>query len=155
MENFGFCVLKIKFRTDVQMNLIDFWFHFCSSAKSLSKNSCRVIMLSMTPIPKTATRLSLGTPCWRTWIMHHTWNTCQSLYIHQVCLILSSLAHISAFIRRHLTKQVPPNAHKGVTGGHCYLMDIKMEMFDDEPKRLLHLQRDRSANEKPARSLAS
>lgn len=35
-----------------------------------------------------------------------------------VCLILSSLAHISAFILWRLTKQVPPNAHKGVAGSH-------------------------------------
>lgn len=35
------------------------------------------------------------------------------------CLILSSFAHISAFILWCLTeKKVPPNAHKGVPGAH-------------------------------------
>lgn len=38
------------------------------------------------------------------------------------CLILSSFAHISAFILWRLTgkkkKKVPPNAHKGVAGAH-------------------------------------
>lgn len=48
-----------------------------------------------------------------------------------VCLILSSLAHISAFILCRLTKQVPPNAHKGVADSHCHLMGINMGTFED------------------------
>lgn len=48
-----------------------------------------------------------------------------------LCLILSSLSHIFAFILWRLTKQVPPNAHKGVTGSHCYLMGINIGAFED------------------------